>query len=63
MRIRSRMSTSIDGYVTVSADTGLTLGRSRELPGGSIEIVYDVGGRTNGSAARDAAWAPESRRR
>ena len=41
---------------------GLTLERERALPGGSVEIVYGVGGRS-GSPAREAAWAPDSQRR
>jgi dihydrofolate reductase len=38
---------------------GLTLERSRALPGGSVEIVYAVGGRS-ALPARDEDWAPQS---
>jgi hypothetical protein len=40
---------------------GLTFERERALPGGSVEIVYAVGGR-NDSSARDAGWSPPSQR-
>lgn len=33
------------------------------LAGGSVELVYAVGGRTGGLEAHDAEWAPASRRR
>jgi dihydrofolate reductase len=38
---------------------GLTLERSRALPGGPVEIVYAVGGRS-ALPARDEDWAPQS---
>jgi dihydrofolate reductase len=41
---------------------GLSLERARALAGGSVEIVYGVGGR-NESPAREAGWAPESQHR
>jgi dihydrofolate reductase len=45
---------------TLDPDTGLTFERERALPGGSVEIVYSVGGRASGSAARAAGWSPAS---
>jgi dihydrofolate reductase len=41
---------------------GLTLERERALPGGSVEIVYTVGGRSE-SPAREQDWSPASQRR
>jgi dihydrofolate reductase len=46
----------------LSPDTGLELERERALPGGSVEIVYVVRGRTSASPARDANWSPASQR-
>jgi dihydrofolate reductase len=45
---------------SLSPDTGLAFERARPLPGGSVEIVYDVSGRASESPARDASWAPAS---
>jgi len=39
--------------------TGLTLESERALPGGSVEIVYAVSGRS-GSPARESGWSPAS---
>ncbi len=44
---------------SLSADTGLTFERERALPGGSVEIVYDMGTETK-APARNADWAPAS---
>jgi dihydrofolate reductase len=46
----------------ISADAGLTFERSRNLPGGSVEIVYDVSG-TSDVPGRDAGWSPASQRK
>ncbi|MGZ4168918.1 MAG: dihydrofolate reductase family protein [Solirubrobacteraceae bacterium] len=43
-------------------DSGLVFERTRALPGGSVEIVYDVSGRTSDVAGREAAWSPASQR-
>ena len=43
-------------------EAGLTFGRAGALPGGSVEIVYAVGGRSE-SPAREAAWSPASQLR
>ncbi|MFE9323175.1 dihydrofolate reductase family protein [Nocardia sp. NPDC052278] len=43
-------------------DTGLTLDRSRALPGGSVEIIYTVDNRGGVPQARDTGWAPASQR-
>jgi dihydrofolate reductase len=45
---------------SLSPDTTLELERERALPGGSVEIVYAVRGRTGDSPARRAGWAPAS---
>jgi len=45
----------------LSSDAGLTFERSRELPGGSVEIVYRVSGDA-GLAGRGEGWAPASQR-
>jgi dihydrofolate reductase len=45
---------------SLSADTGLTFERQRALPGGSVEIVYDVSGRAGDLPGRDAGWSPAS---
>ena len=42
--------------------TGLSFERARALPGGSVEIVYGVDGRSE-SPAREAGWAPDSQLR
>jgi len=47
---------------SISADAGLTFERSRNLPGGSVEIVYDVSG-VSDVPGRDAGWSPASQRR
>jgi dihydrofolate reductase len=47
---------------SLSPETGLTFERERALPGGSVEIVYAVSDRADGSPARDPAWAPRSQR-
>jgi dihydrofolate reductase len=46
----------------LSPDTALELERERALPGGSVEIVYAVRGRTSASPARDPDWSPRSQR-
>jgi dihydrofolate reductase len=48
---------------SVRPDAGLTFERQRELPGGSVEIVYAVNTGASASPARDADWAPASQRR
>ena len=48
---------------SLSPDTALTFERERPLPGGSVEIVYDVTRRASGLPAHDAAWTPASQRR
>jgi dihydrofolate reductase len=45
---------------SISADSGLTFERERALPGGSVEIVYDVSGRASDVPGRDAGWSPAS---
>jgi dihydrofolate reductase len=47
---------------SISADAGLTFERSRELPGGSVEIVYDVSGARD-VPGRDTGWSPASQRK
>jgi dihydrofolate reductase len=42
--------------------SGLSFERARALPGGSVEIVYGVDGRSE-SPAREAGWAPDSQLR
>jgi dihydrofolate reductase len=44
------------------AETTLMFERERALPGGSVEIVYALGG-GNGLAARAPNWSPASQRR
>ena len=46
----------------LSTDTALELENERSLPGGSVEIVYAVRGRTSDPPARDAGWTPASQR-
>jgi dihydrofolate reductase len=46
----------------LSPDTGLALDRTRALPGGSVEIVYDTRGRAS-VPGRDPGWSPASQRR
>ena len=46
----------------LSPDTGLELERERALPGGSVEIVYAVRGRTSASPVLDPDWSPASQR-
>jgi dihydrofolate reductase len=48
---------------SLSPDTGLTLERERALPGGSVEIVYDVSGRAGGLPGREAGWSPASQQK
>jgi dihydrofolate reductase len=45
---------------SISADSGLTFERERALPGGSVEIVYEVSGRASDVPGRDAGWSPAS---
>jgi dihydrofolate reductase len=45
---------------SISADSALTFERERALPGGSVEIVYDVSGRASDVPGRDAGWSPAS---
>jgi hypothetical protein len=40
----------------------MTLERERALPGGSVEIVYDVSGRGAEVPGREAGWSPASQR-
>ena len=47
---------------SLATDTGLMFERSRDLPGGSVEIVYAVRDRGDGSPSRDADWVPASQR-
>ena len=47
---------------SISADAGLTFERARPLPGGSVEIVYDVSGGASEVPGRDAGWSPASQR-
>ncbi len=51
MQIRAHLSISADGFVTApdgwpSPEARLTLVRERALPGGSVEILYAVEGRS-----------------
>jgi hypothetical protein len=48
---------------SLSLDTGMTLERERALPGGSVEIVYDVSGRGADVPGRKAGWSPASQRK
>src|SRR3954468_10550271 len=48
---------------SISLDTGLTLERERALPGGSVELVYDVSGRGPDVPGREAGWSPASQRK
>jgi dihydrofolate reductase len=43
-------------------DAGLTFESAWPLPGGSVEIVYDVSGGASDVPARDAGWSPASQR-
>ena len=47
---------------SLSPDSGLTFESSRALPGGSVEIVYDVSGQASAVPGRDAGWSPASQR-
>ena len=47
---------------SLSPDSGLTFESSRALPGGSVEIVYDVSGQARAVPGRDAGWSPASQR-
>jgi dihydrofolate reductase len=47
---------------SLSADAGLTFERERALPGGSVEIVYDLSGAGSDVPARDAGWSPPSQK-
>ena len=47
---------------SLSADAGLTFERERALPGGSVEIVYDLSGRGSDVPGRDAGWSPASQK-
>jgi dihydrofolate reductase len=47
---------------SLSLDTGMTFERERALPGGSVEIVYDVSGRGADVPGREAGWSPPSQR-
>jgi dihydrofolate reductase len=48
---------------SLSPDAGLTFVRERALPGGSVEIVYDVSGRASDVPGREAGWSPASQGR
>ena len=48
---------------SLSLDTGMTLERERALPGGSVELVYDVSGRGAEVPGRGAGWSPASQRK
>ena len=48
---------------SISADASLELQSERALPGGSVEIVYRVGGGEIALPGREAGWAPASQRR
>jgi dihydrofolate reductase len=48
---------------SLSLDAALTLVRERSLPGGSVEIVYAVGGGPDGSETLGPDWSPASQRR
>ena len=47
---------------SLSLETGMTFERERALPGGSVEIVYDVSGRADDLPGREAGWSPASQR-
>ena len=47
---------------SLGAETGLTFERERALSGGSVEIVYAVGGGADDVSAREAGWTPASQR-
>jgi hypothetical protein len=51
-----------NGSTTSSSLIGLTFERQRALPGGSVEIVYDVSGGAGDMPARDAGWSPRFQR-
>ena len=48
---------------SLSPDAGLTFESERALPGGSVEIVYDVSGRASDLPGRDAGGSPASQGR
>ena len=48
---------------SLSTDASLTFERERALPGGSVEVVYDMRGGTSDLPAREAGWSPESQHR
>ncbi len=48
---------------SLSPETGLTFKSSRELPGGSVELVYGVARDQSELPGRETAWAPASQRR
>ena len=48
---------------SISVDASLELQSERALPGGSVEIVYRVGGGEIALPGREAGWAPASQRR
>ena len=48
---------------SLSVETGMTLERERALPGGSVELVYDVSGRGAELPGREAGWSPASQRK
>jgi dihydrofolate reductase len=47
---------------SMSSDATLKFERERALPGGSVEIVYDLSGPASDVPARDAGWSPPSQR-
>jgi len=47
----------------LSPQTGLVLESQRDLPGGSVELVYAVGKDTDDAAAHNPDWSPRSQRR
>jgi dihydrofolate reductase len=47
---------------SLSTEAGLTFERARDLPGGSVEIVYSMSGRAADAKALDADWSPASQR-
>ena len=47
---------------SLSLDTGMTFERERVLPGGSVELVYNVSRRGADVPGREAGWSPPSQR-
>jgi dihydrofolate reductase len=47
---------------SLSSDAGLRFERERALPGGSVEIVYDLSGPADDVPGRDRGWSPATQK-